>query len=111
LLGLSRTNKYGNIRTEVDGIKFASKAEAHRYQELKLLQKAGEIKSFRMQPKYALYSQNNKLIGYYIADFEVIDKNDHIWAEDVKGVTTQLFNWKAKHFRRDYSLELRIIKA
>jgi len=34
-------NKYRNVRTEVDGIKFASKKEARRYQELRLLEKAG----------------------------------------------------------------------
>lgn len=36
-------SKYKAVRTEVDGYKFASKAEARRYAELKLLVKAGEI--------------------------------------------------------------------
>ena len=36
-------SKFGNVRTSVDNITFASKAEARRYQELRLLEKAGEI--------------------------------------------------------------------
>jgi len=34
--------KYHSTRVEIDGIKFDSKAEAERYQELKLLEQAGD---------------------------------------------------------------------
>ena len=47
-------NKYGNKKTVVDGITFDSRKEAKRYQELKLLEKAGEIKDLRRQVKYEL---------------------------------------------------------
>lgn len=39
----NRPNKYNNHKTIVDGIKFDSIREAERYQELKLLETAGEI--------------------------------------------------------------------
>lgn len=39
----NRPNKYNNRKTTVDGIKFDSIREAERYQELKLLEEAGEI--------------------------------------------------------------------
>ena len=45
-------SKYGAIRTTVDGVTFASKAEARRYAELKLLEQAGEIKGLELQPKF-----------------------------------------------------------
>ena len=35
--------KYGNRKVEIDGVTFDSIAEARRYQELKLLETAGEI--------------------------------------------------------------------
>ena len=42
-------SKYRNIKTEVDGIVFDSKAEARRYAELRLLEKANEISDLRLQ--------------------------------------------------------------
>lgn len=39
-------NKYGAKKTVVDGVTFDSKAEARRYQQLKLMQQAGEIIGF-----------------------------------------------------------------
>jgi hypothetical protein len=46
--------KYGNKKVVIDGIEFDSKKEARRYRELKLLEKAGEIKDLQMQVKYIL---------------------------------------------------------
>lgn len=45
-----RSSKYGAQRTTIDGIAFASKREASRYQELKLMQMAGEIQDLELQP-------------------------------------------------------------
>jgi hypothetical protein len=42
-VGKPKRAKYGAEPTVVDGIRFDSKKEAARYQELKLLAKAGEI--------------------------------------------------------------------
>ena len=39
----SKRSKYGAVSTSVDGIWFASKLEAQRYSELKLMEKAGAI--------------------------------------------------------------------
>ena len=39
--------KYKNKKVSVDGIEFDSKLEANRYCELKLLQRANEIKNLR----------------------------------------------------------------
>ena len=50
-------NKYGNKKTVVDGITFDSRKEAKRYQELKLLEKAGEIKDLRRQVVHLLLYQ------------------------------------------------------
>jgi hypothetical protein len=47
-------NKYRNIKTIVDGITFASKKEAKRYSELKLLERAGMITDLELQPAFNL---------------------------------------------------------
>lgn len=47
-----RRSKYGNRKTEIDGFVFDSKRETERYQQLKLLEAAGEIVDLRMQVKY-----------------------------------------------------------
>ena len=54
-LRLSRRSKYGNRKTVVDGLNFDSQAEARRYQELKMLWRAGRrVKEFRTQTVFPL---------------------------------------------------------
>lgn len=49
-----RYRKYKNTKINVDGMTFDSKKEAKRYQELSLLQKAGEISGLQTQVRYVL---------------------------------------------------------
>ena len=46
--------KYKAIRTEVDGITFASKKEAMRYKELKFLREQKRISDLVLQPKFPI---------------------------------------------------------
>ena len=46
---MARRHKYSARPTEVDGIRFDSKAEARRYTELRTLEKAGEISHLELQ--------------------------------------------------------------
>lgn len=87
-----RTNKCGNHKVVLDGIKFDSQKEAARYCGLRLLEKAGEIKNLEMQKKYILIPairENGKLIEHgcaYIADFVYEDvSTGETVVEDVKG--------------------------
>lgn len=106
-----RVSKYGNVPTIVDGIRFDSKAEARRYQELKLLERAGEIFNLVCQPRYVLGS--GKRPPVYVADFAYHESGQQV-AEDVKGgkaTQTAIFKLKAKLFREKYpEIELRIIE-
>jgi len=98
-------NKYHNIKTEIDGIKFDSKREANRFQELLLLQKAGQISDLRRQEKFCICPKYgaNKRARYYIADFTYIECGKKI-IEDVKSSITKqnpvyslkkaLMNWQ-----------------
>lgn len=112
-------SKYGAIRTVIDGITFASKAEARRYSYLKLALAAGRIRNLKLQPKYELHvmhwlSSSPVKIGAYIADFGYEMKNGVEWVdvvEDVKGFKTPIYNWKKRHLRAEHGIEIREVPA
>lgn len=54
-------NKFGAIATTVDGIRFDSLREARRWGELRLLEKAGEIRNLTRQVAIPLMGQNGPL--------------------------------------------------
>lgn len=106
-----RYSKYGAKKTEYNGIKFDSKKEAERFQELLLLQKANKIKNLKLQPKYELQEKfilNGKTHRAitYIADFEYLDlEKNIIIVEDVKSSFTaknEVFRLKEKMFLKKY---------
>ena len=89
-------SKYRAKKTVVDGLTFASKKEATRYQELKLLEKAGKIKDLELQPKFPMIINCAKICTY-IADFKYYDKNlKDCVVEDTKGFRTQVYSVKKK---------------
>ena len=98
-------NKYGNIKTIIDGIVFDSKSEAGRYCELKLLLKADKIFNLRLQPRFLLQEKfrdsKKKSQGKieYVADFYYFDNETktHV-VEDVKGHLTDVYRLKKKLF-------------
>ncbi len=102
-------SKYGAVRTTVDNITFHSKGEAKRYQELRLLERAGEISNLELQPAFPLCAPtpNDAMstIWKYIADFAYIDKRTKAQVvEDFKGFDTQLARWKRKHMEAEYGI-------
>lgn len=106
-------SKYGAVRTTIDGFTFASKAEARRYHELKMLEKAGEIEGLQLQPRYPLYAFDGKLgkavkIGAYVADFQYQFTKDPTKGviEDVKGMKTPMYRWKKRHFEAQYGISI-----
>ena len=107
----AKAGKYGNVPTVVDGIRFDSKAEANRYSELRLLERAGTISDLECQPRYVLGT--GKRPPVYVADFRY-HEGGRLIIEDVKGgkaTQTAVFKLKAKLFRERYpAIELRIIE-
>lgn len=100
-------NKYKNKKTEIDGIKFDSKKEANRYCELKLLEKAGEIKELGLQVRFELqegFKKNGKTYRpiTYLADFVYVNKKGMTIVEDVKGKKTDVYSIKKKMFEKKF---------
>lgn len=111
-----RRSKYAAVPTTIDNIRFASKREAARYLELKMLEKAGEIKELTLQPKYPLIVRPRSMGGYgncvvvgnYIADFRYREGPRGILRiEDVKGVKTPIYRLKKKMVEAIYGIEIR----
>lgn len=113
---MKRAHKYKAKPTVIDGIRFASQKEARRFQELKLLEKAGEIEGLELQPRYTLTVSGVKL-GTYVGDFRYVEKADlfHVGdrearftvIEDVKGFKTPLYLWKKRHMLAEHRIQIR----
>ena len=95
-------NKYRNIETVVDNIKFASRKEAKRYRGLVLLQQKGEIRGLDLQQAYSI-DINGVHICDYIADFAYWLGEARI-LEDTKGMRTPAFAIKAKLMKAVYGV-------
>lgn len=80
---MKKHNKYSNRKVTIDNILFDSKKEARRYQQLKLMEKAGLITDLALQPKFTLqesFKYKNKTYRKidYIADFSYVRVEDDI---------------------------------
>lgn len=98
-----KRKKYGNDKVELDGYKFDSKKEARYYQELKLLQRGGVVKSFELQVAYILQDgfrhkscRRQQEAITYVADFVVHYTDGHTEVIDVKGYKTEVYKIKKK---------------
>lgn len=94
-------HKYGAIRTELDGIKFASKKEARVYEEVKLRKLAGEIIFFLRQVPLHLPGGVK-----YVVDFLIFERDGIVRFVDAKGFRTALYIAKKKIVESIYPIEI-----
>lgn len=121
-------NKYGNQKVVVDGIRFDSKHEAVRFQELRLLERTGAISGLRRQVKYILIPAQReastetfkkgenkgkpkpgRIIEQecsYIADFTYFEHGKLI-VEDAKGFKTEAYKIKKKLMLLNYGIRIK----
>lgn len=116
-------NKYSNKKTVVDGIEFASRKEAQRYYELKLLLRAKKISNLELQKPYELVPvqreegtltakgkiKQGRVIEravIYVADFVYTDENGKTVVEDTKGFRTKDYIIKRKLMLWVYNLKI-----
>lgn len=101
-------NKYNNIKTVVDGIKFDSKREAYYYLYYKRLQENKIISDLKLQTPIK-FDIDGKHIFTYKADFEYEDEYGHHYI-DVKGVEPPVFRLKKKLIEAKYKIIIEIVK-
>jgi len=100
-------NKYGAIRTVIDGITFHSKGEGQRYLVLKERQRRGVITDLKTQPKFPIVIKGVKVctvildFSYKKDGFEVI--------EDFKGMDNPLSALKRKLVNAEYGIEVKLV--
>jgi len=128
LSGKTSKRKYKNQPEWVGDRKFDSKAEASRYRDLALLERAGEIANLECQPKYPLKilradgkyhdvkirsdKRPNGMRCSYTADFRYQDKRTgRQVVEDVKGYDTTSSRLRRAVVECIYGIEIVLIRA
>lgn len=102
--------KYHAQKTVIDGITFASRLEGERYQQLRLLEKAGDIGDLKLQPELQIMegwidpeTGEKHRSRFYVGDFKYLDIRNHCWViEDTKGVETTEFRLKWEYVQSEY---------
>ena len=87
-------------RTIVDGIEFGSKAEAARWCELRMLERAGKISDLERQPRQPIFTKGQVTI-WYTGDFRYFVDGNPIW-EEVKGMQDTAYLLRRKMFVATY---------
>ena len=123
-----RGTKYHNRKVTIDGITFDSQKEAVRFQELRLLERAGAISELRRQVKYILIPAQREESSEtfkkgskkgllkpgrvieqecsYIADFVYFQDGKTV-VEDAKGVRTPEYKIKRKLMLLNYGIRIK----
>lgn len=91
-----KRSKFGSIKTVIDGITFASRAEARYYEILRDRQLAGEIDNLKLQRRYPIVVNGEK-VCVYVADFDhdEVATGEHV-TTDVKGKVTDVYRLKKR---------------
>ena len=102
-------NKYGNRKTTVDGITFDSQKEVSRWQELRMLERAGEIVGLNRQMRIELIPATKLYRAVsYVADFVYFDKREGKTVyEDCKGFRTETYKLKKKILYWRHGIEIK----
>lgn len=104
--------KYNNRKTQVGNDVFDSAAEAQRWTDLQLLQKAGRIRGLERQVRYELapavvLGGRKKPALRYVADF-CYWQADALVVEDAKGVVTPMFRVKQHLMKHIHGIEVKV---
>lgn len=101
----AQKSKYHAKPVTVDGIRFDSKREAERWQQLLLLYRTGEISNLRRQVPYVLIPKSDYGRDIvYRADFVYVDKSGIEVVEDAKGFKTDIYRLKKRLMAEKYGI-------
>lgn len=100
---IRKAPKYGNKRVARNGYRFDSRKEAKRYDELVLMQHAGEIYGLEVHPRFLL-EVNGVYVGRYTGDFSYFPRQQFKKVvEDCKSAATKRI--------RDWPMRKRLMLA
>lgn len=110
-------NKYNARKTTIDGVIFDSSREAKRWQELKLLEKSGQIKDLKRQV-YFVIADSVRLSGEarrkpalrYVVDFVYMEADSRKYIhEDAKGFETPESRMKRHLMMYRHGIDVRCV--
>lgn len=113
---LRKPSKHKNVPTVIDGIKFDSKREAARWQELRLLERAGKIVElerqvvFELAPSVQYSGKRATPVLRYVADFcyfEMTGALAKYVVEDSKGFRCSVYRIKRHLMKSVHGIEIR----
>lgn len=106
--------KYGNRKVTFGGHTFDSEREFARYQQLKLLERVGQITGLELQPRFELIPKQRRDDGKperaceYVADFRYTDtRTGQTVIEDAKGMRTRDYIVKRKLMLQAHGISVR----
>lgn len=92
-----------------DIVRFASKREGARWQELCLMRRAGEISTLERQPRYRIVV-NGRPVCTYVADFRYEELGGVPRVEDVKGMDTPVSRLKRKLMKACHDIDVIVVR-
>ena len=107
-----KPSKYGNHKVESDGVKFDSKRELARWNQLKMLESAGHITDLKRQvpfevvPSVNLDGKKQRAV-VYVADFTYTEEPGYMTVEDSKGFKTPDYIIKRKLMKHVFGIEVK----
>ena len=117
-MNFTTRNKYHNVKTrDENGVLFDSAKEKQRWDELRILEAAGEITDLKRQVRFVLFPQQEvegqKIRScVYIADFVYMENGKQV-VEDIKGMRKgtayEVFKVKKKWMFQRYGIWVREI--
>ena len=96
-------HKFSAERTELDGIKFASKKESRYYSDLLVRQRIGEVVFFLRQVPFHLPGGTK-----YVVDFQEFMADGTVRFVDVKGFQTKEFIRAKKQVEAIYPVQIEL---
>jgi hypothetical protein len=94
-------------------LKFDSKAEARRWAELLLRERAGLISRLERQVRFPLDAFRvcgpPQTVGHYVADFVYVEDGKQIIEDAKGGAITDLASWKLRHVHAQYGAEVKLV--
>lgn len=105
---VKKKSKYGNKKTEVDGIIFDSKKEADYYKSLLWRRKLGEIGMLELQVRFTLVeATETERKMEYVADFTFIETaTGEKKVVDAKGMKTDVYRIKKKLMKSVLNIDI-----
>lgn len=107
---MMRGNKFHAVRTVAFGMAFGSKAEAKRAGELKILERAGEIRDLKFHTVHPL-TVNGEVVGKYTDDASYIEGSGVLVIEDTKSkaTLTEAAALRIRLFEAIYKIKVRLV--